>query len=170
LRADKVVDRNLPLSCPCSSPGRLPAQQGAGTPWGTQIRPSCCSGVFVDESAESVASVDLDGWLRTVEARAPPWYRCCQLERSVGPVSVVVVDVDAQDAFKLSSPCDQEPVEAVATDGADLAFGERVRVRRPKRGADDLDTLAAEDVVEGAAEFGVAVVDQETDRSRSFGE
>jgi hypothetical protein len=140
-------------------------------PKGFQNARSCCGAVvFVDESAESVASVDLDGWLRTVEARAPPWYRCCQLERSVGPVSVVVVDVDAQDAFKLSSPCDQEPVEAVATDGADLAFGERVRVRRPKRGADDLDTLAAEDVVEGAAEFGVAVVDQETDRSRSFGE
>jgi hypothetical protein len=27
----------------------------------------------------------------------------------------------------------------------------------------DLDTLAAEEVVEGAAEFGVVVVDQETD-------
>ena len=26
---------------------------------GTQTRPSCCSGVFVDESAESVAAVDL---------------------------------------------------------------------------------------------------------------
>jgi hypothetical protein len=113
-------------------------------PWRTQIRPSCCSGVFLDESAESVASVDLDGWLRPGEARAPPWYLCCQLERSVGPVSVVVVDVDA---LKLSSPCDQQPVEAVATEGADPALGERVRFRRPKRGADDLDTLAAEDVV-----------------------
>jgi hypothetical protein len=85
-------------------------------------------------------------------------------------VSVVVVDVDAQDELKLFSACDQEPVEAVATDGADPALGERVRVRRPERGADDLDTLVAEDVVEGAAEFGVAVVDQETDRPRSFGE
>jgi hypothetical protein len=26
---------------------------------GTQIRPSCCSGVFVDQSAESVMSVEL---------------------------------------------------------------------------------------------------------------
>lgn len=26
---------------------------------GTQIHPSCCSGVFVDQSAESVASVEL---------------------------------------------------------------------------------------------------------------
>jgi len=81
-----------------------------------------------------------------------------------------VVDVDAEDVFELPAAADQEPVEAVAADGADPAFGERVRVRRPKRGADDLDTLVAEDVVEGAAEFGVAVVDQETDRPRSFGE
>jgi hypothetical protein len=29
------------------------------TPWGAQIHPSCCLGVFVDESAESVASVEL---------------------------------------------------------------------------------------------------------------
>jgi len=105
----------------------------------------------VDESAESLASVDLDGWLRAGDVRAPPWYWCSQLERSVGSVSVVVVDVDPQDALKLSSPSDEEPVEALATDGADPAFGERVRVRRPKRGADDFDTLAMEDVVEGAA-------------------
>jgi hypothetical protein len=26
---------------------------------GTQIRPSCCSGVFVDQSAESVAAAEL---------------------------------------------------------------------------------------------------------------
>jgi hypothetical protein len=86
------------------------------------------------------------------------------------PVSVVVVDVDEQDALKLSSPRDQKPVEAVAADGADPALGERVRVRRPKWGADDLDTLTAEDIVEGAAEFCVAVVDQETDWPRSFSE
>jgi hypothetical protein len=41
-------------------------------------------GHFVDESAKSVASVDLVGWLRAGEARAPPWFRCCKLERSVG--------------------------------------------------------------------------------------
>jgi hypothetical protein len=29
---------------------------------GTQIHSSCCSGVFVDESAESVVSVELVWW------------------------------------------------------------------------------------------------------------
>jgi hypothetical protein len=32
---------------------------GTGSAWGAQIHPSCCLGVFVDESAESVASVEL---------------------------------------------------------------------------------------------------------------
>jgi len=85
-------------------------------------------------------------------------------------MGVVVVGVDAQNALELFSTCDQEPVEAVAADRTDPALGERVRVRRPKRGADDLDALALEDVVEGAAELAVAVVDQEADRPRALAE
>ena len=44
----------------------------------------------------------------------------------------------------------EKPVEVVAADGIDPALGERVRVRHPKWGADDLDTLTAEDIVEFA--------------------
>jgi len=82
-------------------------------------------------------------------------------------MGVVVIDVDAQDTLKLLAAADQEPIEAVAADGADPAFGERVCLRRAERGADDLDAFAAEDLVEGAAEFTVAVVDQEPGRCRS---
>ena len=65
------------------------------------------------------------------------------------PMRVVVVDVDAKDTFKLSAAADQEPVEAVAADGAHPALGERVRLRRPEGGADDLDALATKDLVKG---------------------
>jgi hypothetical protein len=64
----------------------------------------------------------------------------------------------------LFAACDQEPVETVAADGPDPALGERVGVWRTKRRADDLDAVAFEDVVEGAAELAVAVADQEPDR------
>src|SRR5881396_3258435 len=84
------------------------------------------------------------------------------------PVGVVVVDVDAQDALELSAAADQEPVEALASDGADPSFGERVRRRCTKRGANDLDAFA-EDLVEGATELAVAVVDQEPGQYRSLG-
>jgi hypothetical protein len=93
-----------------------------------------------------------------------------EAERTMWPMGVVVVDVDAQDALKLVATDDQEPVEAVAPNGADPAFGERVCPRRSKRGANDLDVFALEDVVEGAAEFAVAVVDQEANRCRAVRE
>src|SRR5262245_44903317 len=80
-------------------------------------------------------------------------HRRRQLECSVWPVRVVVVDVDAQDALELPAADDQEPVEAVAADRSNPAFGEGVRPRRPERRADDLDTFALEDVVERVAEF-----------------
>ena len=86
------------------------------------------------------------------------------------PVRVVVVDVDAQDALKLPAAADQEPVEAIAANGADPAFGERVCLGRAKRGADGLDALASEHLVEGAAELAVAVVEQEPGRCRSPGQ
>src|ERR1700730_18822451 len=57
------------------------------------------------------------------------------------PMAVVVVDVDAEHVLKLSPADDQDPVEAVAADGADPALGERVRLRRPEPCADDLDVL-----------------------------
>ena|SRR5438552_18262862 len=79
----------------------------------------------------------------------------------MGPMAVVVVDVDAENLLKLSPADDQDPVEAVAADGADPALGERVRLRRPERGADDLDAVASEDLVERAAELAVSVVNQE---------
>ena len=72
------------------------------------------------------------------------------------PMGVVVVDVDVQDALELPAAADQQPVETVAADGADPAFGERVCLRCAKRGADDLEAFAAEDLVEGEAEFTVA--------------
>jgi hypothetical protein len=55
-----------------------------------------------------------------------------------------VVDIDAQDALELLAAGDQEPVEAVAADGADPALGDRVRLRRPKRRAHDLNAFALE--------------------------
>ncbi len=94
-----------------------------------QIRPSCCSGVFVDQSAEFVASLELVGRVGSGEADARPCYWWCQPESAMWPMGVVVVDVDAQDTLELPAAGDQEPVEAVAADGADPAFRECVRLR-----------------------------------------
>ena len=81
-----------------------------------------------------------------------------------------MIDVDVQDTLKLLAAAGQEPIEAVAADGADAAFGERVCLRCAKRAADDLDALAAEDLVEGNAELAVAVVDEIPDSIEQAGE
>jgi hypothetical protein len=79
----------------------------------------------------------------------------------VWPLSVEVVDVDAEDILELAATEDQELIEALPTHAADPVFGERVCVRRPDRCADDGDVFALEDAVEDAAELRVAIVDQE---------
>src|SRR3954451_8534599 len=107
-----------------------------------------------------------------------------QYRRAVGVALVSVLSARARDGAygccsarrrcveraRVAAAADQEPVEAVAADGADPAFGERVCLRRAKRGADDLDAFAVEDLVEGATELAVTVVDQEAGRCRSPGE
>jgi hypothetical protein len=50
-------------------------------------------------------------------------------------------------------------VEAIGAHGAHPALGIGVRVRRPHRRLDHVDALAAEDLVEAAAEPRVAVMD-----------
>jgi hypothetical protein len=79
-------------------------------------------------------------------------------------MAVVIVDVDVQHLLELSPADDQDPVEALAADGADPALGERVRLRRPETCADDLDSFASEDLVEDTPELAVSVVNQEADR------
>jgi hypothetical protein len=64
----------------------------------------------------------------------------------------------------VSTPEDEDPIEAVVADGAYPALGERVRVRRLHGRPDHLDSLAAKDLVESPAELAVTVVDQQPER------
>ena len=79
-----------------------------------------------------------------------------------------MVDEDAEHPLEVATVEDQEPIEALRSDGADEAFGDRVRLRRSHRCADDLDSFASEDRVEIARELAVAIPDQEANRSRAL--
>ena len=69
--------------------------------------------------------------------------------------------VEVEHAFEVATADDQEAVEAVAADGARPSARHGVRVRSSHRRSDHSDAFAAEDLVEGAAELAVAIVDQE---------
>jgi hypothetical protein len=79
-------------------------------------------------------------------------------------MAVEVLDIDAQDVFELPAAGDEDSVEALASERADEALGVGVRARSLDRCSHDLDSLAAEHLVERAAELRVAIVDQNTRR------
>src|SRR5215213_2029836 len=83
------------------------------------------------------------------------WIRRFQLERPVGTVAVVVLDVDAEHLLKVSSPGDQQPVQALGPHHTDPALGVGVGVGRLHRRDQYLGAVRTEDVVEGAGELGI---------------
>jgi hypothetical protein len=87
------------------------------------------------------------------------------LERAMGSVAVVVGDVFAQYAIEMALRDDQDPVEALAADAADPAFGVRFGLRRGDGRSDHFDPVRAAERVEGLGQFDVAVADQ---NPRSF--
>ena len=86
-----------------------------------------------------------------------------QLQRAVWPVRVVVIREYAKHGLEVSTIHDQEPVEALRTDGADETLGDGVRLRSPDWRLDDLNAFAGKDGVEVARELAVAVADQEAE-------
>jgi hypothetical protein len=88
----------------------------------------------------------------------------------VRTVSVVVLDVGSEHSLEVAAVGDRQPVEALPAHGPDEALGDLIGLRRFDRGADDLDPLAAEDLVEGTAEPGVVVADQVARRSSTVRE
>jgi hypothetical protein len=108
----------------------------------------------VDESSEAVSAV----YVRRIAGRSRDraWKRGWALiERPVRAVMVVVVEVLPYHAFEVASVDDQESIEAFAAKCADETLGDRVRLRRPRRRADDPDVFALKDLVEGSREFRV---------------
>ena len=67
------------------------------------------------------------------------------IQRSVRSVRVEVLDIFAQDDGEVALSGDQDVVEAFPAQGADEAFGDRVRPRRPDRSMDDADVGGGED-------------------------
>jgi hypothetical protein len=88
----------------------------------------------------------------------------------VWPLAVVVLAVNAQDAFQVAAAEDQQPVETFGADGADEALGVGVRLGRAHGRAEYWDAFAAEHLVERGGELAVAVVEQEVDPFEEAGE
>jgi hypothetical protein len=107
---------------------------------------TCDLHVFVFEAAESVSSQRLDcccgAWGSGACGRV-------LMQRALGTVGVVVLDVLVQHRSEVAGSGEQEMVEAYPAQGADEAFRDRVRAGCPDWGADGPDVGTGKDRVEG---------------------
>jgi hypothetical protein len=71
--------------------------------------------------------------------------------------------VDAEHVLEVAAVDDQDPVEALAAEGADPTLGVRIRIRGSDGRPGNPHALAAEDLVEGAAELTVAIVKEKAE-------
>src|SRR6266511_1622972 len=136
------------------------------TPWGSKTRScawgwSCGCFVFVDEAAEDFAFVDVDRGCADEHGRGLVWR--LKRERAVRPVSVVMGGVVAEHLLEVAAVDDQDPVEALAAEGADPTLGVRIRIRSADGRPDDPHALDAEDLVEAASKLAVAIVKQKAE-------
>jgi len=90
--------------------------------------------------------------------------RCLKLQRTVRPLAVVMTNVDPEDALEVASGQDEQPVQALGPHRSDPSFAEGVGPRCPDGGADHLQALGYERVIERTTELGVAVVDEKPER------
>jgi hypothetical protein len=119
---------------------------------------SCSSSVvFMDESAEQIASVH-PAWPSVADdPQTGGGIRRFQSERPVWTMGVVVGGIDPEDLFQVASSDDQQPVQALGADGADPALGVGVRVGCLHRRQEHLGTVRTEDVVEPVGELRVTI-------------
>jgi hypothetical protein len=129
---------------------------------------SCSSVVLAKETAEQVTSAHPACLVLSDDGQPGRWIRRLEPQRPMRTVLVVVLDIDSQDLRQMPSSDNQEPVQALGTDGADPSFGERVRLRRSHRRHQHLAILRAEYLVEPAGELRVSVANQEPYRSSSL--
>ena len=151
--------------------GHTPTLGGGEQPgrsvWGAQRR-SCSWPVFVEQTAEQIASTNL-ARLILVDNRQPSRsVRCLKPERSMRTMPVVVLDIDPQDLLQVASSYDQEPVQALGADRADPSFRVGVRPGRFHRRHQHLAAFRAEHVVEAAGELRVPVTEHEAHSSPSL--
>jgi hypothetical protein len=122
----------------------------------------CGAGVAVPGGAGSSTLATCSPSAATMGLSERGWVSVCPLgwtkcECPMRPMPVVMARIDPKHVFELAAAEDEQPVEALATHAADPALGVGVRVRCPDRGADHGDPFALEDVIEAAAELGVAI-------------
>ena len=114
----------------------------------TNTVPSCCRlVVFVQQPAKSIAPTH-PGVNRKRRPLELFLLRCLKVKRTVRSLSVVMANVDPEDALEVAPGEDEAPVQAFRPHGSDPALAESIGTRRPDRGAYHLQALGRKHLIE----------------------
>jgi hypothetical protein len=117
--------------------------------------------VLVKQSAEAIAAVDMGCGGRRWRDRWPTRDGRAEAQRSMRPVTIVMINEHPEDALKMLAVRDQQPVQTLGANGPNEAFRHRVRCRRLSRRPHHVKAGAAKDRVEPTREFLIAISDEE---------
>jgi len=122
----------------------------------------------VDECNKYVMAIDVQRRGSGDDSTVRP--RHAEIDASVGTLSVVVVDVPAEDSLEIAMAEDRDPGQIFGPNRLYPTFSEGIGLRRSDWRLDDSDAFEAEHLVEAGGELGVPVPDEELDRSTAVGE
>jgi hypothetical protein len=91
-----------------------------------------------------------------------------EVQASVRPMPVVMINEDGEDTFKVTRTQNEQPIGALGTDGPNESFRDRIRLRRLNRRANDTNAGAPKYVVKAAREFVIAIPNQPANRFRAL--
>ena len=83
---------------------------------------------------------------------------------------VVMINEHRQGVLKVTGVEDQQPIEAVGTNGPDESFRDSIRLRRLNRRAHNTNARALKHAIEASREFAIVIADQQTNRCWPLGE
>jgi len=83
---------------------------------------------------------------------------------------VVMINEHGEDALEVTRIENQQPIEALGTNGSHESFRDPVRLRRQNRRAHDTNAPALKHLIETPREFPIVIAEQETNWFRALGE
>src|SRR5215467_7448920 len=93
-----------------------------------------------------------------------PTIRRREVQAAVSPMSVVMIDEFGEDALEVTRIQDQQPIEALGTNGADESFCDPICRRRLNRRPDDSNTNALKHLIKASREFAIVIAHESTNR------
>jgi hypothetical protein len=113
--------------------------------------------IFVHQPAKPIASHH-NQLVRVGAIISRRWtVRRREVQASVRPMLVVMINVHSQGALEVTRTQNEQPIETLGTDRPNESFGDRVRLRRLNRRANDTNAGTPKYVVKAAREFAIAI-------------